>query len=74
MSKTRRPPDILRKSHPHLDNDERARRKRELLDALDEAIEDDDGDAGDEPNSVSANDDAAGASADDAVEDRAGPG
>ena len=42
MSKTRRPPDILRKSHPHLDVDERAKLKRELFDALDEAADDDD--------------------------------
>jgi hypothetical protein len=49
MSKTRRPPDILRKSHAHADVDERARGKRELLDALDDAMDevpDEEADAG----------------------------
>jgi hypothetical protein len=50
MSKTRRPPEILRKSHPHLDSDERAKRKRELLDALDEAGDEDEQDAGIDDN------------------------
>lgn len=40
MSKTRRPPpEILRKSHPHADTDERARAKRELLDELEDAMD-----------------------------------
>ena len=41
MSKTKRPPELLRKSHAHIEVDERARAKRELLDALEDALEDD---------------------------------
>lgn len=48
MSKSRRPPDILRKSHAHSPGDTRARDKRELEQAIDEidvTDADDDGDA-----------------------------
>jgi len=43
MPGMKRPPDILRKSHAHEDEDERARGKRDLADALEEAMSDESG-------------------------------